>query len=708
MRNHNIITYPFTAIVGQEKMKKALVLNLINPKVGGVLIRGEKGTAKSTAVRALASLLPEIEVVEGCKFKCDPSHTNELCEECLGKLNAGILRISPVKMKVVDLPVSATEDRVVGTLDIEHAIKTGEKRFEPGVLAMSHRGILYVDEINLLDDHLVDVLLDSAAMGVNTIEREGISYTHPANFVLVGTMNPEEGELRPQLLDRFGLCVDIKGISEVSRRVELIKYRLNYEADPEAFAANWESAEAELCGQILNAKQLLPEVRISDDMLELISQICIDMGVDGHRADLTMMKTSITLAAFYGRTEVTEDDVREAAGLTLSHRMRRKPFDNQPEKQDKLDESIEKHKDKQKEKQKETQKEKPENQEDKPKNEEEKEKEKKKYEHQNKERHESPDQQHKPAEGHPPEESEAQNAEQPDASMETTFEIGEIYQIKQLSPEFRREQRNGSGRRSKTLTRSRKGRYIKSSIPHEKTTDLAFDATLRAAAPFQLTREKNGNSVAIHESDFREKIREKKIGNLVLFVVDASGSMGARQRMVASKGAVLSMLMDAYQKRDKVGLIAFKGEGAELLLPPTSSIELAQKYLQEMPTGGKTPLSRGLVKGYEVIKTELRRDPDTCPFMVLISDGRANVSMNGESPLQETKTVASRLREEGIQSAVIDTESSMIKFGLAQQISAALGATYLTLENLKSDSIVSAVRALSPFEVRALTGDFAV
>ena len=275
-----------------------------------------------------------------------------------------------------------------------------------------------------------------------------------------------------------------------------------------------------------------------------------------------------------------------------------------------------------------------------------------------------------------------------------------------MSPEFRRDQRNGSGRRSKTLTRSKKGRYIKSAIPHEKTTDLAFDATLRAAAPFQLTREKNGNSVAIHESDFREKIREKKIGNLVLFVVDASGSMGARQRMVASKGAVLSMLMDAYQKRDKVGLIAFKGDSAELLLPPTSSIELAQKYLQEMPTGGKTPLSRGLIKGYEVIKTELQRDPDTCPFMVLISDGRANVSMNGESPLQETKTVAYRLREEGIQSAVIDTENSMIKFGLAQQISTALGATYLTLENLKSDSIVDAVRASAPFDIRLPSGRF--
>ncbi|MCC4769964.1 putative cobaltochelatase [Methanosarcina sp. DH2] len=684
MKNHNITTYPFSAIVGQEKMKKALVLNLINPKIGGVLIRGEKGTAKSTAVRALANLLPEIEVVEGCKFKCSPDNESGLCEECLEKLKTGNLRVSPVKMKVVDLPVSATEDRVVGTLDIEHAIKKGEKRFEPGVLAMAHRGILYVDEINLLDDHIVDVLLDSAAMGINTIEREGISYSHSATFVLVGTMNPEEGELRPQLLDRFGLCVDIRGINDVARRVDLIKYRLSYEADPEAFEANWQDAETELCGQILNAKQLLPNVTISDEMLELISQICVDMGVDGHRADITMMKASITLAAFNGRTDVLEEDVKEAAELVLSHRMRRKPFDSHSDKQDKLDESIEKHREKQKEK------------------------EKNKHEQQKQEYNENPEKPHEHPEEQQPDNTQNQIEGQPDASSETIFSMGENYQIKQLVPEFRRANRNGSGRRSKTLTRSKKGRYIKSSIPHEKTTDLAFDATLRAAAPFQLTREKNSNSVAIHESDFREKIRGKKIGNLVLFVVDASGSMGARQRMVASKGAVLSMLMDAYQKRDKVGLIAFKGDSAELLLPPTSSIELAQKYLQEMPTGGKTPLSRGLVKGYEVIKTELQRDPDTCPFMVLISDGRANVSMNGESPLQETKTVASRLREEGIQSAVIDTENSMIKFGLAQQISTALGATYLTLESLKADSIVSAVRASAPFEVRPPSGGFSV
>ena len=688
MKTHKVTVYPFTAIVGQKRMKKALILNIINPKIGGVLIRGEKGTAKSTAVRALANLLPEIEVVEGCKFRCSPHDVHAMCEECLKKVKSGILSISSDKMKVVDLPVSATEDRVVGTLDIEHAIKKGEKRFEPGVLAMAHRGILYVDEINLLDDHLVDVLLDSAAMGVNTVEREGISFSHPADFVLVGTMNPEEGELRPQLLDRFGLCVDIKGISDVSRRVELIKYRLSYEADPEAFAASWQAAETELSSQILNAKELLSEVRISDSMLELISQICVDMGVDGHRADITMMKASITLAAFNGRTDVLEDDIKEAAELVLSHRMRRKPFDSHSDKQDKLDESIEKHREKQKEK--------------------ESQEEENKQEQQKQEHKENPEKPHEQPEEQQPDNTQDQTEGQPNAASETIFAMGEGYQIKQLAPEFRRSSRRGSGKRSKTLTGSKQGRYIKSAIPHEKVTDLAFDATLRAAAPYQSVREKDGNAIIIHDFDFRKKIREKKIGNLVLFVVDASGSMGAQQRMVASKGAVLSMLMDAYQKRDKVGLIAFKGDSAELLLPPTSSVELAQKYLQEMPTGGKTPLSHGLMKGYETIQAELRRDPDTCPFMVLISDGRANVSMNGEPPIQETKTIASLFREDGIQSAVIDTESSMIKFGLAQEISSALGARYLALEDLKADSIIEAVRASAPFYISSPSGNFSI
>lgn len=319
--------YPFSAIVGQEKMKRALLLNTINPKLSGVLIRGEKGTAKSTAVRALAALLPEIEVVDGCPFNCDPKDISTMCESCRALVESGKeLPKVKRKMKVVDLPVSATEDRVVGTLDIEKAIKKGEKHFEPGLLAKANRSILYVDEVNLLDDHIVDVILDSAAMGVNTVEREGISVTHPANFILIGTMNPEEGELRPQLLDRFGFCVNIVGINDPNLRVEVIKKRAKFEEDSENFINSVKDEEEELSKKIINAKEILTKVKISDEMLYLIAKISIEMGVDGHRADLIMTKAAKTFAAFDGRGEVIEEDVRQAVDLVLIHRMRRKPF----------------------------------------------------------------------------------------------------------------------------------------------------------------------------------------------------------------------------------------------------------------------------------------------------------------------------------------------------------------------------------------------
>lgn len=320
--------YPFTAIVGQEQMKQSLILNAVNHRLSGVLIRGEKGTAKSTAVRALAAVLPEIEVVEDCPFSCDPRDFNKLCQNCKSRVEKKeILPVTKRKIKVVNLPVSATEDRVVGTLDIEQAIKTGEKRFEPGILAEVNRGILYVDEVNLLDDHLVDVLLDSAAMGVNTIEREGISFSHPADFILVGTMNPEEGELRPQLLDRFGLCVSIEGIREIGQRVEVVRRRTEFEMDPEALSEKWQPEEQGLRDQIVEAQKLLPQVKISDEMLLKIANVAIEIGVDGHRADIVMMKSAMTLAAFNQRTEITLRDVEETAELALLHRVRRRPFE---------------------------------------------------------------------------------------------------------------------------------------------------------------------------------------------------------------------------------------------------------------------------------------------------------------------------------------------------------------------------------------------
>ncbi|WP_410506373.1 ATP-binding protein [Haloimpatiens sp. FM7315] len=322
------IVYPFTAIVGQENMKKALLLNITNPALGGVLIKGEKGTAKSTAVRALADLLPLRDEVKGCSFGCDPKDKAKACNDCLDKMeNNSELPVIKGKMKVIDLPVSATEDRVVGTLDIEYAIKYGKKKFEPGILAEANRNILYVDEVNLLEDSVVDILLDSAAMGINTIEREGISYSHPARFVLIGTMNPEEGDLRPQLLDRFGLVVDVVGEKSIEKRVEVIKNRLEFEEDREAFVQKKEKDQEILRNKIIKAKEILPLVKVQESLLIKVAKLCIELKVDGHRADISLIKTAKTLAAFKGNEEVTVEDMIEASSLVLPHRMRKKPFE---------------------------------------------------------------------------------------------------------------------------------------------------------------------------------------------------------------------------------------------------------------------------------------------------------------------------------------------------------------------------------------------
>jgi magnesium chelatase subunit I len=321
--------YPFAAIVGQAQMKLALVLNIINPRIGGVLIRGEKGTAKSTAVRALADLLPEREVAQDCPFGCPLAEPSLLCDTCRDLQGSGRLEGRLSKMRVVDLPISATEDRVAGTLDIEHTLKTGEKRFEPGVLAQANGNILYVDDVNLMDDHIVDILLDAAAMGVNFVEREGISYAHPANFVLVGTMNPEEGDLRPQLLDRFGLVVEVTGEQNLADRILVIKRRLAFEAGPEEFSAQFSVAQQRLAAELVRAKELLPQINLPDGAVELAARIAIELGVDGHRADIATIKTAQTLAALHGRAEISRDDILEAAQLALPHRLRRRPLQDE-------------------------------------------------------------------------------------------------------------------------------------------------------------------------------------------------------------------------------------------------------------------------------------------------------------------------------------------------------------------------------------------
>lgn len=318
--------FPFTAIVGQEEMKEALILNVINPSIGGVLIMGEKGTAKSTAVRALAELLPEIEVSKGCRFNCDPN--GFLCSECRETLlNEGHLHCEKKKMRVVELPLGITEDRLVGTLDIEHALSKGEKRFDPGILAEANRNFLYVDEVNLLEDHIVDLLLDAAAMGVNTVEREGISFVHPSRFILVGTMNPEEGDLRPQFLDRFGLCVRIGSILDKEKRMEILRKRASFDANPEAFLKECAEEQSALVRRITDAQKRLPEISVTDFVLEEIVGITTSLNLDGHRADIVIMRTAQTLAALRGNQSITIVDIRDAARLALPHRMKRLPFE---------------------------------------------------------------------------------------------------------------------------------------------------------------------------------------------------------------------------------------------------------------------------------------------------------------------------------------------------------------------------------------------
>lgn len=344
------VIFPFTALVGQELMKTALILNAISPKIGGVLIRGERGTAKSTAARALAALLPEIDVVADCPFNCDPHRPKQLCDNCRERVSSSErLAVSTRRTRFVDLPVSATEDRVVGTLDIEVAIKTGQKKFEPGVLAAANRGLLYVDEVNLLDDHVVDLLLDSAAMGRNVVEREGISFSHPSRFILVGTMNPEEGELRPQLLDRFALCVEIRGIGAHQARVEILERTVQFESDPESFRFEWEPYEELLSQDIARAREVLPTVTYKSQDLYTIAELTTSFEVDGHRADIVILKTALAHAAYRmarnstqpGKAVVTNLDILAAAELALPHRLKRQPFQDSENRLDDLSNRLE-------------------------------------------------------------------------------------------------------------------------------------------------------------------------------------------------------------------------------------------------------------------------------------------------------------------------------------------------------------------------------
>ena len=670
---------PFTAIVGQDTMKNALILNAINPRIGGILIRGEKGTAKSTAVRALAELLPEIEVVNGCTFNCNPYDTHEMCELCYAKRSDGEdLKVAMRRMWVVDLPLGATEDRVVGSIDVEKAIKGGIKALEPGILAAANRGILYIDEVNLLDDHVADVILDSAAMSINVVEREGISISHPSKFILVGTMNPEEGELRPQLLDRFGLQASVESIDDVEKRVEIVKQVENFERYPEEFKERFEVKQKDLRDKIEHAKQIVNEVTISDDLLKITAETCIKLGVRTHRAEIVITRAAKAIAAFDNRKKVTFDDIKEAMELALPHRMRRKPFESPGLDNKKLDELMQDTKKEHEEDKKEkTQQQKQQKQQ-------KKDKEEQKHQHE----HEQPDK-------NPQGQDEKDNVNE--SQNETVFNIGDPIDtraVRQKQKKDKTYRRKTSGRRIPTLSLRNNGKYIRHGIPKGKITDFALDATIRAAAVYQKERVLDSDlAVVIKRQDIREKIRVGKISTATMFVVDASGSMGADRRMESAKGAVLSLLLDSYQQRDKIGMVAFKGEQADVLLPLCSSTDLALERLKELPTGGRTPLAAGLEEGLKLLMVEKHRDEETIPILLLISDGRANVSAGGyKEQEQELLALAEQARAKGIYVIVIDTEivnKSFIQMqlGYCRAIASYSGGKYYPIADLTSGAV---------------------
>ncbi|GBF36508.1 magnesium chelatase subunit D family protein [Methanofervidicoccus abyssi] len=674
--------FPFTAIVGQEKMKKALILNAINPKIGGVLIRGEKGTAKSTAVRALADLLPEIEVVENCPFNC--TIDGDLCDICRENIKKGNLKTVKRKMKVVDLPIGCTEDRVIGTLDIERAIKEGVKALEPGILAEANGNILYIDEVNLLDDHIVDILLDVAAMGWNIIEREGIKIRHPSRFILVGTMNPEEGELRPQILDRFGLMVDVEGLEDVKDRVEVVKRVEKFNRDPEGFYKKFEEEQNKLRKKIENGRKILKDVIIKDDLLELIARICIELNIPTSRADITVARTAKAIAAFNGRTYVNIDDIKEACELALPHRMRRKPFEPPQLNHERINEIIEDFKNRNDPGNKDSEKDLKKNS-----------SESVEVESTESRGHEG-DKRDREGEGDRGEGYRdiqgGKDREDEKGSSERVFDAkGGIDPRNILKVKLRDDTlRNFQGRHVDSL--SRRGRYVSYRIPKGKVRDIALDATIKASAPCQRSRlEKSRKDVKliIKEEDIREKVRKKKILTNILFVVDASGSMGVMKRMEAVKGTILSILMDAYQKRNRVGMIAFRGKDAEIILPFTSSVELAEKCLRDIPTGGRTPLSKAFLKSYEVIKSAIRRDPNIIPIVIFISDFKPNVAV-GKDYLEEIYQVCEKFVEDGINVILIDTEAdSFVKIGIGKKIGEKFGFPYYHIDKLTSESILA-------------------
>lgn len=609
--------YPFSAIVGHDRLRLALVLCAIRPEIGGVLIRGEKGTAKSTAARALAAVLAQVDP------GAHPATT------------------------LVELPIGATEDRVIGSLDLQKVLRDGEHAFSPGLLARAHDGVLYVDEVNLLPDHLVDILLDAAAMGRVHVERDGVSHSYESRFVLIGTMNPEEGELRPQLLDRFGLAVDVAASREVAVRSEVIRQRLAYEADPAAFAARHAAADNDLARRIAAARARVVEVELADAELNRIAALCAAFDVDGMRADLVVARTAVAHAAWRGAGTVEEQDIRAAAELALPHRARRDPFDDPGIDPAQLDEALSATADAG-----------------------------------------GPDEDPDPPGGgqtaddsavddgkSPGRQGDSGSATHPAATPSPTF------RTRALTVPGTGE--GEAGRRSPARTSV--GSAVRAGRTPDEGRGVHLFATVLAAAG----RLREPGPPRPEVADIRRALRVGREGNLVVFVVDASGSMAARDRMSAVTGAALSLLRDAYQRRDKVAVITFRGPGARLVLPPTTSAHIAARRLTGLDTGGTTPLAEGLLAARDVVVRERARDRSRRPLLVVLTDGRASA---GPDPLRRSHIAAARLTAEGAAAVVVDCETSYVRLGLAVDLAARLRAPVLRLEQLRADSLAQAVR----------------
>ncbi len=615
----NMATFPLSAIVGQQNMRLALILNAINPSIGGILICGRRGTGKSTAVRALTSLLPYNIGVADCPYFCDPIAPQWMCPDCQARFERNeTFPLDTRPVHLVTLPLNASEDRVTGTFDLATALASGKSRFAPGLLATANRGFLYVDEINLLNDHIVDILLDAAALGVNRVERDTMSIVHPAHFVLIGTMNPEEGHLRPQLLDRIGLYVEAEDERDPTNRALIVERRLAFDASPAEFIARWAEAEQALHERIKHARQLLPSVHVTRYFCQVVA-LLVDrqLHAEGHRGDLVVLRAARALAAWNDRREVELSDIEQAVKLALPHRARAgssigqhltQLFDELP--QGTTDVDI-------------------------------------------------------------PEEiatidddinvdkrgDEREGAAGISRKLRGDQDVAQVQTLITLTRD--RLARHEAGRRFLSLTTRRSGRFTRSRQANP-VTDIAFSATIRAAAPYQKVRGRpNGGKLELHPDDLRQKVRERKTRSLLVFVVDGSDSVMARQFMPKTKRILLAFMQNAYEKRDRVAMLVFRFAQGRVVLPPTRNFTKARRSIEELYIGGCTPLATGLLEGLRLAETECLRDKTTRPILIVLTDGLANIDLSGnmrhDTPRRDALNIAQEIATRKIPVVMIDT-----------------------------------------------------